>query len=275
MDRLAFEQLISAWLDDRQNLTLRRQIDAACAADPVCRQLLAEYERLDQIICQARSRTPAVRWLNFQHAVSAEIAGTEPAAADAPEIDSLLRRALPDIEPQIDWVRFAHRVSSAVNETAGPGRVLRLSRWRPVLAVAGLAAAAAVVLWIGLPLGRAPVPGTVAEPAIVMSEPPAPAMGENPPALPSQAIEIPTVAVALAEPDTPSTPAPAPAVAAATPKSEAIVHVRVIEETPSAPAVTHADRRPGGQPATEPEVFFMLEPPDRTVLASAAGFGSH
>jgi hypothetical protein len=274
MDRLAFEQLVSAWLDDRQNNALRRQINAACAADPACRRLLAQYEKLEPFLRAAAVEAPRVNWQNFRKAVSTEIARTAPTTADSPELDALLCQALPGIETRIDWEHYARRVSGAVDNATFAGRVLHLRHWRPIMAVAGLAAAAAIILWIGIrPAGSRVAPPPTG-PAVAVSEPraavniqPAPAVSPAP-----SATEPPTVAIRV---DVPGEPSAAPVVAVAVPSGPAVVQVHVIEDSSHAPAVAQADRREPADQASEPEVFFMLEPPDRTVLASAAGLGSH
>ena len=274
MDRLTFEQLVSAWLDDRQDDALRRQIDAACAADPACRRLLAQYEKLEPLLQAAAAEAPRVNWQNLRKAVSTEIARTTPTTADSPDLDALLCQALPGIETRVDWEHYARRVSGAVDDATLAGRALRLRRWRPIMTVAGLAAAAAIILWIGVrPAGSRVAPPPIG-PAVAVSEPraavndlPVPAVSPAP-----STTEPPTVAIRV---DVPGEPSAAPAVAVAVPSGPAVVQVRVIEDSSRAPAVAQADQREPGNQVSEPEVFFMLEPPGRTVLASAAGFGSH
>jgi hypothetical protein len=271
MDRLTFEQLVSAWLDDRQNNALRRQIDAACVADPACRRLLAQYEKLEPLLQAAAAEAPRVNWQNFRKAVSTEIARTAPTTADSPDLDALLCQALPGIETRVDWEHYARRVSGAVDDATFAGRALRLRRWRPIMAVAGLAAAAAIILWIGVRPAGSPVAPPPTGPTVAVSEPRAAANDQPAPAV-TPAAKPPTVAIRI---DLPGEPSAAPAVAVAAPSSPAVVQVRVIEDASRAPAVAQADRREPGNQVSEPEVFFMLEPPGRTVLASAAGFGSH
>lgn len=277
MDRLAIEELISAWLDDRQDLDLRRRIDTACACDPACGRLLADYEKLDALIRQAADRPLVVDWADFKIAVSTKVARSVSGAADSADVDRFLREALPSIEPRINWDRYARRVSRAVDECTTGGRVLRISHWRTVAAVAGLAAAAAVILWIGLPFGEAPVARPSAAPAVAVSKPPASISEQPSPAAAPTAsgVQAPAVANGAAEPDKTVAPAAAPAIASAVHRGPAMVRVRVIEESALPPAVAHAGGRQTGQRTSEPEVFFMLEPPDRSVLASAGGFGSY
>lgn len=272
MDRLAFEQLISTWLDDRENSDLCRQIDAACADDPACRRLVAEYEKLDSLVRHASDQPLAVDWPAFKAVVSSEIAAaTQPDTAA--KLDRLLQTALPAVEPQVNWQRFGRRVSQAIDQSVATRRVLRLSRWRAA-ALAGLAAAAALLLCFGLPLEQAPVAqpsapsaGVVSgQPQVASERPSHPAETEPP------GIHPPKVTIALGEPHEMIAPPAGAAVATAAQPPAAMVRVQVHEEPGQPPALARTASRQG-QRTSEPEVFFMLEPPDPTVLASAAGFG--
>ena len=186
MDRLAFEQLISDWLDDRENSELRRLIDAACADDPACRRLVAEYEKLDSLIRQAPVQPLAVDRPAFKAAVSSEIAAFDTEPDTAAKLDRLLQTALPAVEPRVNWPRFARRVSQAIDQSAATRRVLRLSRWRAA-ALAGLAAAAALLLWFDSAeqrpsRSRAPPAGVVEQPLVATEQTLLPAERSRPPA---------------------------------------------------------------------------------------------
>ena len=270
MDRLAFEQLISTWLDDRENSDLCRQIDAACADDPACRRLVAEYEKLDSLVRHASDQPLAVDWPAFKAVVSSEIAAaTQPDTAA--KLDRLLQTALPAVEPRVNWPRFARRVSQAIDQSAATRRVLRLSRWRAA-ALGGLAAAAALLLWFGLPPEQAPVAQPSAPPAGVVEQPLVATEQTLLPAAPEPSARPPKVTIALGEPHEMIAPPAGAAVATAAQPPAAMVRVQVHEEPGQPPALARTASRQG-QRTSEPEVFFMLEPPDRTVLASAAGFG--
>jgi hypothetical protein len=271
MDRLAFEQLISDWLDDRENSELRRLIDAACADDPACRRLVAEYEKLDSLIRQAPVQPLAVDWPAFKAAVSSEIAAFDTEPDTAAKLDRLLQTALPAVEPRVNWPRFARRVSQAIDQSAATRRVLRLSRWRAA-ALGGLAAAAALLLWFGLPPEQAPVAQPSAPPAGVVEQPLVATEQTLLPAAPEPSARPPKVTIALAEPHEMVAPPTKAAGALAGQRRAAMVRVHVHEEPGQPPALARTASRQG-QRTSEPEVFFMLEPPDRTVLASAAGFG--
>ena len=270
MDRLAFEQLISTWLDDRENSDLCRQIDAACADDPACRRLVAEYEKLDSLVRHASDQPLAVDWPAFKAVVSSEIAAaTQPDTAA--KLDRLLQTALPAVEPQVNWQRFGRRVSQAIDQSVATRRVLRLSRWRAA-ALGGLAAAAALLLWFGLPPEQAPVAQPSAPPAGVVEQPLVATEQTLLPAAPEPSARPPKVTIALGEPHEMIAPPGGAAVATAAQPPAAMVRVQVHEEPGQPPALARTASRQG-QRTSEPEVFFMLEPPDRTVLASAAGFG--
>ena len=272
MDRLAFEQLISDWLDDRENSELRRLIDAACADDPACRRLVAEYEKLDSLIRQAPVQPLAVDWPAFKAAVSSEIAAFDTEPDTAAKLDRLLQTALPAVEPQVNWPRFARRVSQAIDQSAATRRALRLSRWRAA-ALGGLAAAAALLLWFGLPPEQTPVAQPSAPPAGAVSEQPLVATDQTLlPAAPEPSGRPSKVTIALAEPHEMVAPPTKATGALAGQRRAAMVRVHVHEEPGQPPALARTASRQG-QRTSEPEVFFMLEPPDRTVLASAAGFG--
>ena len=272
MDRLAFEQLISDWLDDRENSELRRLIDAACADDPACRRLVAEYEKLDSLIRQAPVQPLAVDWPAFKAAVSSEIAASDTEPDTAAKLDRLLQTALPAVEPQVNWPRFARRVSQAIDQSAATRRALRLSRWRAA-ALGGLAAAAALLLWFGLPPEQTPVAQPSAPPAGAVSEQPLVATDQTLlPAAPEPSGRPSKVTIALAEPHEMVAPPTKATGALAGQRRAAMVRVHVHEEPGQPPALARTASRQG-QRTSEPEVFFMLEPPDRTVLASAAGFG--
>jgi len=272
MDRLAFEQLISDWLDDRENSELRRLIDAACADDPACRRLVAEYEKLDSLIRQAPVQPLAVDWPAFKAAVSSEIAASDTEPDTAAKLDRLLQTALPAVEPQVNWPRFARRVSQAIDQSAATRRALRLSRWRAA-ALGGLAAAAALLLWFGLPPEQKPVAQPSAPPAGAVSEQPLVATDQTLlPAAPEPSGRPSKVTIALAEPHEMVAPPTKATGALAGQRRAAMVRVHVHEEPGQPPALARTASRQG-QRTSEPEVFFMLEPPNRTVLASAAGFG--
>jgi hypothetical protein len=273
MDRLEFEQLVSAWLDNRQDLRLRRRIDAACAADPACGRILAGYDKLDSLIRRAIDQPLAVNWLNFKLVVSTEIARTARRAPEPAELDSFLRDALPSIEPRVNWQCYSQRVSRAVDESVTAGRTLRIPRWRSMAAIAGLAAAAAVILWIGLHFGEAPVAQPRPAPAVALHNPPASAVDRSPTPAPAKPrVQLPVVAVETSEP---VAPRPAPAIAAAIPYNPAIVHVHVIEEPAPTPALAQVTRHGTAERTSEPEVFFMLEPPSGSAFASAGGLSSY
>lgn len=135
----AFEQLVSAWLDEPQRAALRREIDAALQQQPELGPLLAQYERLEQRLRETPPAWPPIVWPNLYARITA-------AVHEAAEDDVVARGlgALPALDGQVDWTRLQRRVSQAVRAQGGRrrrgGQVLR-----PFSAVAGLLATAATL----------------------------------------------------------------------------------------------------------------------------------
>ena len=252
-----------ALVDDRENLN-SATIDAAWRTTRL-RRLVAEYESSIRSFEAPFSRSPSTARL--QSGGSSEIAAFDTEPDTAAKLDRLLQTALPAVEPRVNWPRFARRVSQAIDQSAATRRVLRLSRWRAA-ALGGLAAAAALLLWFGLPPEQAPVAQPSAPPAGVVEQPLVATEQTLLPAAPEPSARPPKVTIALAEPHEMVAPPTKAAGALAGQRRAAMVRVHVHEE----PGQPHFSRfRRSANIRTE--VFFMLEPPDRTVLASAAGFG--
>jgi len=231
-----FEQLVNAWLDEPQRADLQAAVAAECARDPRSARLRDEYVRVAALIERA-ARPPAVNWDALHTRISARIDQCAAADKSADLLDGRLRALLPEVESRVNWPAFHARVSQSVWDRSQRSAPLRLRRWRTG-AVAGLLAAAAVLLlYVGLPT----VPDPTLQPA------PAPALVQFVVLPPAGVTHEPTTRVmeitvcADADPDVPLLALSEP------------VEVR--------PAHTSA-----------PEIYFMLEPPGPTVTMASAGW---
>jgi hypothetical protein len=159
MDRDAFEQLISEWLDARHDLALRAHLDAAIQTDPGLAVVLAEWQTLDRLVRSGVPTPRGVDWARFQKVLSAGIdAAGDPDAA----LDAALGRS-PTIERAIDWTRMKDRISAAVDADAAARRRAHTRRlWLGGTAGAALTAAAALILALLPNAGRtiSPAPDT-------------------------------------------------------------------------------------------------------------------
>lgn len=178
----AFENLLSAWLDDPQNAELLRQVSAAAESSESLRRLRDEWLRVDALLRAAGDCDARVEWVRLQERIRAAIAdeagaadadvdallteGTAPPvnwarqrerilAAVAAEagaedtIDQLLRRALPPAPP-VNWSRQRERIVAALGR---PSRVLRFPLRRAVFIGGLLASAAALAAMFSLSRG--------------------------------------------------------------------------------------------------------------------------
>jgi len=233
MDRAAFEQLVSEWLDDPGRLELRAQLEAAIATDPELARVRNEYVELDALLRRTPDALCNVDWggLRAQAIAAAEgVAGSE---MDAELFDAHLRAALPGIDERVDWRRLRARLSNAVDSaTAGPP-VPRVIRWRAAGTAVALAAAAVLMLMVRYPT------------EVLTPDEPAP---------PAARVVVKVLPPAGVDED-------------ADPGG-AIVHLTVHEEPQ--PGGTSAARDDQTTSPTEPELYFLLEPP---VVASAGSFG--
>ena len=172
MNRDAFEQLVSAWLDEPGCADLWRQVEEAVRLDPELARVLAEWRRFDDLF---RSQAPELRrvdWAKLEGHISMAIDAAPANTPDEDALDTALRN-LPSIESRVSWPRLHERIVAALRRS--DQRILR-RRWRMVLgtaAVAGLAAAAALVLTIlpnpsPAPLSSGVVRVTVGVPEAVM-----------------------------------------------------------------------------------------------------------
>lgn len=146
----AFEQLVSEWLDDRENAELRRRIDAAMADDASLARLLDEWERFDAVLRANAPEAGGVDWTHQQALVGEAVND----AARDDRLDTLLD-SLPGVDGRVDWDRLASRISGRVHTERRPNH-----RWRRAGGIfAGVAVAAAVGLFAILPYATTPTAG--------------------------------------------------------------------------------------------------------------------
>lgn len=183
MNREAFEQLVCAWLDARHDAELRARIDAAVAAEPEWKPLLAEWERLDALLRRGFPAPRGVEWPALRGRIAArttgpgrcpgphEVTTAAPGDARGAALDAALA-ALADVDRRVDWPRLHTRIVRAVTGVSGERHGgPRRRRWLVTLA-AGLAAAATVLLALRPTAGPLP-PGRGLVQVVVLPPPPA------------------------------------------------------------------------------------------------------
>jgi len=154
MNRDAFEQLVSAWLDEPERTDLQRQVEEAVRLDANLVPVLEQWRRFDEAFSGQARELHGVDWTKLKTRISAAIDAAPANTPDEDALDTALRN-LPSIESRVSWPRLHERIVAALRRS--DQHILR-RRWRVVLgtaAVAGLAAAAALVLTI-LPNPSAP-----------------------------------------------------------------------------------------------------------------------
>lgn len=181
MDRERFEQLVSQWLDQRDDAALWAEIERGAADSAELAALLAQWQSLDRLIRAGLTMTQQIAWERLGARLRAAVAAAGPATvaqipgdANDPTGAALDRAlaALPGIEQRVDWARYGERVAAAVREDPGQAerrrgdrrdqvapRVIRFPLRRVALGLLGAAAAAAILLALFLPPAlREPVP---------------------------------------------------------------------------------------------------------------------
>jgi hypothetical protein len=149
MNEDEFEQLASAWLDDRDSPDLRRRIDAALRDDPARADVLADWQRFDDDFRRAVQTPPAIDWPRL-HTRIAEAVDRDHTGAS--KIDNLI--ATPGDLDRVDWPRVRDRIATAID--AAPARRPR-HLWTSV-SVAALATAAALLFVLHPDTGPADAP---------------------------------------------------------------------------------------------------------------------
>lgn len=126
MNREAFEQLLSAWLDRRDDAELAARVAAAVAAAPERRAVVEAWERMDALLRSAGPRAQ-VDWARFAAHVAAGL------RADDAE-DAAFDRRLADttsVESRVEWPAFSRRVAAAIRTSPAVANDLRATAARP------------------------------------------------------------------------------------------------------------------------------------------------
>jgi len=146
MDREAFEQLVSEWLDQPGRDDLRLRIEAALAESPALARVKDQWLRLDRLVRGALPGIEHLDWSRLRHHIAMEIE----VSAAAGGLDERLRR-LTDVAPRVDWERLRKHVSRAVADADRQRAALRFPLRRMAAGFALLATAAALLLMFTLP----------------------------------------------------------------------------------------------------------------------------
>jgi hypothetical protein len=136
MDRDAFEQLVSHWLDDPRDEELRAAVEVATAASPELERIRDEWVRLDQLVRGSAGAAEPVDWPRLRQRIGAQL------TSHGAGLDAVLR-GVTAVEQRVDWPRLRRRISQALDDGEDRVRVVRFPLGR---AVAGMAFAAAAVL---------------------------------------------------------------------------------------------------------------------------------
>ena len=143
MDREAFEQLVSEWLDRPHDAELRARVRVAVERSPDLARLLDEWTRLDRLVRDSSAAPLNVDWKRFTSRVAAAIdVGDQDAALSA------ALRAAGAVDERVDWERFRQRVSQAVARDQRPTRPRILRKRAPLVGALALAAAIALMFWL-------------------------------------------------------------------------------------------------------------------------------
>lgn len=164
MNREAFEQLVSAWLDEPQREDLKAALERAAAGSEELAHLLDQWRRLDQLIRAPALAPSRVDWQRLRERIVAAVrqgrtagipTGAELASGDDDGGVDRALAVLPGIEPRVDWERLRQRISQSVAAARSVRpvkrpRMIRLVGW-PLAAGLGVAVAAAALLLTVLP----------------------------------------------------------------------------------------------------------------------------
>jgi len=165
VERDAFEQLVSEWLDADERAALDARLTKAAARSPELAALWAQYQRLDAILRQPDAMAQ-VRWDRLR----VRIAGaTQAAAAGAGDdtLDAALHAEPPELQ-QVDWQRLQRRIAAAAH---GPRRGRRPTTWVWGIGGGAVAAAAALLLMIRAPLPPPAETAPIGEARLTVSAP--------------------------------------------------------------------------------------------------------
>ncbi|MBN2446570.1 MAG: hypothetical protein JXO22_07590 [Phycisphaerae bacterium] len=156
MDREAFEQLVSDWLDEPTRDNLRQAVDAAVAGSAELRALRDQYVRVHELTLGVMRVPESVDWNSFRGKVAASAISDATDQSQAP-LDQALER-LPDVTRKVDWERFQQRTSARI-VGGGARSESRRRNWRLVLALGSVGVAAALLVFVfNLPSTPSPQP---------------------------------------------------------------------------------------------------------------------
>lgn len=174
MERLAFEQLVSAWLSEPERADLRRQIDAAIAGQPELAAVFDEWRRFDALLARGWPTPANINWPRLKDRIAARLDQPDAADTESDEALDAVLRGLPTFDARIDWPRLRGRISQAVARSAGSAASHRRVYTGVAATAASLAVAAALLLAL-LPHSASPtaptglVRVTLSPPATVQS----------------------------------------------------------------------------------------------------------
>lgn len=144
MERDAFESLVSAWLDDPADETLRARLEQAERETPTLRAVREQWQRCEALLRQGASGPAGVVWARVQAHIAAAVAADEQVDVG---LDALLA-APAGLEQRVVWQRLRARIAAAC--AAAPATpALRYTRrrvWWTSVSAAALATAAALLL---------------------------------------------------------------------------------------------------------------------------------
>jgi hypothetical protein len=143
MDRAAFEQLVSEWLDQPERDDLRTKVTAAAAQSSELERLKNEWVRLDQLVRNTPAGVDSIDWTAFQERIGQRL------DADDARLDERLRK-LTSPEQHVHWTRLRERIIQAVDHAAEPPPLIQFPLRRTATALALIGAAAALVLMVTL-----------------------------------------------------------------------------------------------------------------------------
>lgn len=175
MDCEAFEQLVSEWLDHRDDLLLRARIDAAIGDDPTLREVLDAALRLDDLLRGGGvgGIEPRVRWDRFAARIRDRLDQSVAADTRRDDLEHVLSGAT-QVDERVDWPRLAGRIGDELRRDAGARR--RVAGGWTIFATTAVAAAVILAV-MSLPSRSSPVtrPGEIAR-------------SSTPPALPAESV---------------------------------------------------------------------------------------
>lgn len=145
MQRDAFENLISEWLDSRDDVA-RAKLDALVADSPELRLVLDEWLRFDAILHESMPRVEAaVHWPRLQTHISRAIDTSISADLRRDSIDRLLDPS-DDLEARVDWSKLRDRISASARRDEIRRDAAQQSTIGRILGFVTVAVAAAAML---------------------------------------------------------------------------------------------------------------------------------